>query len=287
VTVQIPTGMGSSPDPDGYARFWEERAKAFGHADPEGLAAVCLRGAPTHLNEFIASCQRRAINQLLRISPPVAGDPAVDVGCGTGRWTRALAARGLVVRGFDISPTMVSKARQLSPEVQFSVASGTNLPLADQSQEWVVCITVLHHLPHARQADAVEEARRVLRPGGKYLTIVLLNTLPSGYWCFPRSRRGWNRLFAEHAFRLVAQTGEEFTTPAVMAQWAASGLRAVRKGVSSGSDDAPGRGAGVASLVYGALLRVAVTASYPLERAASTSWPNGPATGLASLHIRR
>jgi ubiquinone/menaquinone biosynthesis C-methylase UbiE len=273
--------------PDRFSQFWEERARAFVRADPEGLAAVCLRGAPTYLNEFIAWSQERAIGRLLAAVPLVAGDPAADVGCGTGRWTRWLASRGLVATGFDISPTMVDKARELAPSLPFTVASATSLPLADESQAWVVSVTVLHHLPYERQAAAVAEARRILRPGGRYLTVALLTTLPSGHWCFPRSRRGWNGLFAGQGFELLAQTGEEFVTPAVVTQWAAAGFRALRTGVSRASDGAPGVGSGRGSRAYEALLRAAVTASYPLERALADRWPGGPATGLASLHIRR
>jgi SAM-dependent methyltransferase len=279
--------MSESRSPERFSQFWEERARTFAGADPEGLAAVCLRGAPSYLNEFIAWSQGRAVDRLARAVPLTAGSPAVDVGCGTGRWTRWLASRGLAAAGFDISPTMVERARQLDPSLPFGVASATSLPLADESQEWVVSVTVLHHLPHERQAEAVAEARRVLRPGGKYLTLVLLSTLPAGHWCFPRTRRGWSRLFAGQGFEPVAQAGEEFITPAVLTQWAAAGVRAVRAGISRASDGAPGTGSGMGSRAYQALLRAAVATSYPLERALADRWPAGPATGLVSLHIRR
>jgi 2-polyprenyl-3-methyl-5-hydroxy-6-metoxy-1,4-benzoquinol methylase len=42
------------------------------------------------------------------------GGPVLDVGCGTGRLTRAFAAAGLDVTGLDLSPQMLARARSLS-----------------------------------------------------------------------------------------------------------------------------------------------------------------------------
>jgi SAM-dependent methyltransferase len=42
------------------------------------------------------------------------GDPVLDVGCGTGRLTRAIAQAGLEITGFDLSPQMLARARELS-----------------------------------------------------------------------------------------------------------------------------------------------------------------------------
>jgi 2-polyprenyl-3-methyl-5-hydroxy-6-metoxy-1,4-benzoquinol methylase len=42
------------------------------------------------------------------------GDPVLDVACGTGRLTRAIAQEGLHVTGMDIMPAMLERARALS-----------------------------------------------------------------------------------------------------------------------------------------------------------------------------
>src|SRR5438552_4921815 len=80
--------------PDELAAFWDDRAKAFGRSDPEGWSAVCHRGAPLYFNRFIDWSQRRAVERLFRRVEFQQGDLAADIGCGTGRWAKDLAARG-------------------------------------------------------------------------------------------------------------------------------------------------------------------------------------------------
>ncbi|MGW2860994.1 class I SAM-dependent methyltransferase [Streptomyces sp. NPDC001205] len=47
----------------------------------------------------------------------IAGETkVVDIGCGTGEWTRTLASMGATVRGYDVSSVAISKARTLSPK---------------------------------------------------------------------------------------------------------------------------------------------------------------------------
>src|SRR5580698_3438606 len=85
------------------SQFWEERARAFAHSDEEGWGAVCYRGAPLYVNRFIDWSQRRAFSRLLAAARFSTGDSALDIGCGTGRWARALADARLQVSGFDVS----------------------------------------------------------------------------------------------------------------------------------------------------------------------------------------
>jgi SAM-dependent methyltransferase len=59
--------------------------------------------------------------------------PVLDVGCGPGHVTAHLAARGLDVRGVDVSPRMVEHARRRYPSLRFDVASVTDLELVPGS----------------------------------------------------------------------------------------------------------------------------------------------------------
>jgi SAM-dependent methyltransferase len=270
-----------------FAGFWEERARTFAKVDPEGWAAVCHRGAPSHFNAFIDWSQRQVVGRLLSRVEASPGDPAIDIGCGTGRWTRQLATRGFAARGFDMAPSMVERAREISPRLQFDVAPATRLPVPDASQQLACCVAVLHHLPKEEQPGAVSEVRRVLRPGGSLVLVVLRNTLPAGTWCFPRSRKGWRQLLAEHDMHAVIEAGQEFLTPALMLHWLAGGLAAERGGPSRGSQEAAEAGEGLASRCYRGLLRVAIAASYPLEGAASRWFPRAPAFGLGGVYVKR
>jgi SAM-dependent methyltransferase len=54
---------------------------------------------------------------------------AVDLGCGSGLWARALADSGYGVIGVDISPAMIALARQRVPEATFHVRSFLEFPI--------------------------------------------------------------------------------------------------------------------------------------------------------------
>lgn len=100
--------------------------------------------------------------------PPLAGARVAEVGAGTGISTRGLLARGADVVAFDIGPKMLERLRangSPGPGVLHgvAVADGHRLPLRDASADLVAYAQAFHWL---RPADAVREARRVLRPGG-------------------------------------------------------------------------------------------------------------------------
>ncbi|MGH7425533.1 MAG: class I SAM-dependent methyltransferase, partial [Candidatus Methylomirabilales bacterium] len=213
------------------------------------------------------------------------GDVAVDVDCGTGRWTRELSRRGLRACGFDVAPTMVSRAQELAPRILFTVASAACLPVASASQQVATSVTVLHHLPPEEQSAAVAELARVLRPGGWCLAVVLLDSLPSGRWCYPRNQSVWLELFRDHGLRAVRWRREEFLTPAILLQWFARGLAATL-GRSHARGERPGVVARYGGKLYQGLHRLSVGASYPLEAAAATWFPNAPSTGLAALFVK-
>src|ERR1700755_3306777 len=88
--------------------YWEDRAQRFA-GEGAGLAAVCAYGMPEFYNRAIHLEQRLALRPWLAVS---AGTRVLDVGCGVGRWSRLLAARGGLVTGVDISPTMITEARR-------------------------------------------------------------------------------------------------------------------------------------------------------------------------------
>src|ERR1700736_2059184 len=88
--------------------YWEDRARRFA-GEREGLAAVCAYGMPEFYNRAIHLEQRLALAPWLKVDP---GTRVLDVGCGVGRWSRLLAARGAVVTGVDLSPTMIAQAER-------------------------------------------------------------------------------------------------------------------------------------------------------------------------------
>ena len=82
----------------------------------------------------------------------------LDVGCGTGSYTVALAARGGVWTGVDASERMLEAARARSRAVDWRRADAQALPFADASFDGAICTLAAHHF-----ADRVAAFREVLR----------------------------------------------------------------------------------------------------------------------------
>jgi ubiquinone/menaquinone biosynthesis C-methylase UbiE len=98
---------------------------------------------------------------------PANAPHIVDLGCGTGRFTQALADRfGARLSAIDPSQKMLDQARKrtTSDRVTFLQAPGEALPLADGSTDVVFMSMVLHHF--ADVEAVVAQCRRVLRGGG-------------------------------------------------------------------------------------------------------------------------
>lgn len=97
-------------------------------------------------------------------------DRVLELGCGPGDVAIQLAAISAKVTGIDFSENMIEVARARFPELAFEVADAEQLPFKDVSFDVVVSNYTAHHF--ARPQDVFEEARRVLRPGGRLAVIM-------------------------------------------------------------------------------------------------------------------
>jgi ubiquinone/menaquinone biosynthesis C-methylase UbiE len=86
----------------------------------------------------------------------------LEVGCGTGHFTRWLSEQGLAAVGLDISPAMLVEARALDG-VPLVHGDARRLPFADDAFDLAAFITTLEFLERPREALA--EALRVARRG--------------------------------------------------------------------------------------------------------------------------
>ncbi|MEU4119792.1 class I SAM-dependent methyltransferase [Kitasatospora sp. NPDC028055] len=100
---------------------------------------------------------------VLRTVPPGARR-ALDVGCGTGRFARALARRGLEVDAVDRDEAVLAAARGSSAPaaVHYRQSDLTALQLPPGHYDFISCLASLHHLP----LDTLARLREALAPGG-------------------------------------------------------------------------------------------------------------------------
>jgi len=135
--------------------------------------------------------EERAITMdLLEISP---GERLIDVGCGTGNYTRWLAREtrdGLVV-GTDASEAMVAAAaaRDSADNAAYLRADACDLPFDDGSFDAACSVGVVHMIE--QPMAAIDEMVRVIAPGGRLVLVVSCG--PDGK---PAHKRGGVTIFA-------------------------------------------------------------------------------------------
>jgi len=97
-------------------------------------------------------------------------DSLVDVGCGAGRLAKPLASylRGGYL-GIDLVPDLVQHAQRIAgrPDWRFEIIDHVEIPEATGRADMVCLFSVLTHLLHEQSYWYLEEARRVLKPGGR------------------------------------------------------------------------------------------------------------------------
>ncbi|MFA5263309.1 MAG: class I SAM-dependent methyltransferase [Opitutaceae bacterium] len=114
----------------------------------------------------------------------------VDVGCGSGRLAAQLAASPNVrYVGTDIMPDLLSFAQRLCerPDWRFIPTNGCSIPVADNEAGYVCFFSVFTHLLHQETYRYLQEAKRVLKPGGLILFTFLEFRLPCHWAIFERS----------------------------------------------------------------------------------------------------
>lgn len=169
--------------------------------------------------------RRRATFQVLIAAAGVHyGQEVLDVGCGTGYFARLLAEAvgpdGRVV-GIDPSRAMISYARRRTGRAsncQFQVGTAEALEFPTEHFDVVVSSLVMHHLAKDLQVPALQEMRRVLRPGAKLL-VAEAET--------PHHGCGWQMLARIHGYDRMARMVPQLASLATQA-----GFGGVRSGIA-------------------------------------------------------
>ncbi len=174
---------------------------------------------------------RRLAELFIDFAGEADGEELLDVGCGTGSLTFALAARGRFksITGIDFSPAYIAHAtrKNSDPRITFEQGDGCAMPYADRSFDRVLSLLVLHYVrePH----KAVAEMRRVARTGA---------TVAATVWDVRGGYVG-NRIFFDTAAALdpaaVKHRDRYYTHPMtrpgeLAAAWRDAGFTDVRDG---------------------------------------------------------
>ena len=98
-----------------------------------------------------------------------SGMLVLDLGCGSGRWTRYVASRAGFVEAVDPSAAVAVAVKTTADldNVRVTQAAVDRLPFADESFDFIVCLGVLHHIPDTQAA--LKTACGKLKPGGHLL----------------------------------------------------------------------------------------------------------------------
>jgi SAM-dependent methyltransferase len=111
---------------------------------------------------------------------PPPGRRTLEIGCGEGRVSRDLTARGHRVTALDASPTLLDAARERDSAAEYVLAAAEALPFPDASFDLAVIYNVLMDV--ADMPAAVAEAARVLTPGGCLCACVTHPFADAGRW---------------------------------------------------------------------------------------------------------
>jgi SAM-dependent methyltransferase len=110
---------------------------------------------------------------LLRHVPPGC-ENALEIGCGTGAFSRRLAQRARQVTAIDLSSEMIRVSRSSSsdfPNIDFEIDDIMTRSLPESHYDCVASIATLHHVPTRAVLTKIREA---LKPGGILIVLDLL-----------------------------------------------------------------------------------------------------------------
>lgn len=92
----------------------------------------------------------------------------LEIGSGTGNYTRALFDKGVHIQGLDISSSMLKNAHLKSPHITWNQGDMRQMPFKDQSFEGIVTVNTLHYVRKSLD-QTLNEVHRLLKPTGVFV----------------------------------------------------------------------------------------------------------------------
>lgn len=166
----------------------------------------------TPIGRLVREYEGRLLMEMVR---PAAGERILDVGCGTGVFTKDLLAAGSIVTGVELSLPMLRQAGKKAAGMPFRMvrADMRMLPFADGSFDKTVSITAIEFLDDAK--GTLAEFFRVTRPGG-LVAVATLNSLSP--WATRRTiaAKEGHPVFKHARFRSPAEMASLMPLPALI-----------------------------------------------------------------------
>lgn len=109
---------------------------------------------------FVDAQERRVLDQLINIEDDTL---RLEMACGTGRLTN------YATHGLDASGEMMARAQERHPDVDFKLATATETGYDDNTFDVIYSFHLMMHLDEATIRQIVDEAWRILKPGGRFI----------------------------------------------------------------------------------------------------------------------
>jgi SAM-dependent methyltransferase len=99
----------------------------------------------------------------------------LDVGCGSGRWSKFLSGQVKFIEAIDPSNAVLSAVKLTNniPNIRVTMAGVDSIPFPDNSFDFVFSLGVLHHIPDTEAA--MQQCVNKLKPGGYFLVYLYYN----------------------------------------------------------------------------------------------------------------
>lgn len=190
--------------------YWKFRAREFGRRSVLNLSHA------SEEYDAVTTAQRNEIFPIL--SKHLRGDEKIclDFGCGSGRFTGALAK---LIEGKCIGVDPIRELLQMAPksaDVEYRLMRHGKIPVSDESVDMTWCCLVLGGIHNSLLQNTVKEMERVLKMDGLLILVENTSKKMSGeYWMF-RSEEYYGSLIPSVRLRSVHQYEDCSETISIM-----------------------------------------------------------------------
>jgi 2-polyprenyl-3-methyl-5-hydroxy-6-metoxy-1,4-benzoquinol methylase len=129
---------------------------------------------------------------------------AIDVGCGPGYFSKLLSRKGWNTTAIDTSRVYIENAKSYATETHAGDAISVLSKIPSELYDLAILLEIVEHMPKMQGQTLIEQASRVLKPGGKLIISTPNKISPEGlggyYWGEKIRRRNWNAWDSTHVY---------------------------------------------------------------------------------------